>query len=178
MTSNHHPHHQVTQSHNQLTQPHHNQPQNQNQTSQAIQSLFSENELNDLRRFISKRQQLNCCNEYMVYCFYLVQSIGILTTSVGTSINLPSVVWCGIVLNMIASVLQIYEKLNDKQMKKLMKNIQLIRDNKYTDESSLVDMDIDSSGERSGSGGGERSGMSGERTASASGSELNTPLLH
>ena len=166
MTSNHQPHNQP---HNQLTQP-----QNQTQTSQAIQALFSENELNDLRRFISKRQQLNCCNEYMVYCFYLVQSIGILTTSVGTSINQPSVVWCGIVLNMIASVLQIYEKLNDKQMKKLMKNIQLIRDNKYTDESSLVDMDIGSSGERSGSG-GERSGDGG--SASASGSELNTPLL-
>ena len=34
-----------------------------------IQNIFDNNELEDLKRFMTKRQWLNCCNMYMIYIF-------------------------------------------------------------------------------------------------------------
>ena len=48
-----------------------------------IQRLFDENQLDDLKRFMNKRQYLNRCNVYMLYIFHMIQSAGILTTSIG-----------------------------------------------------------------------------------------------
>jgi hypothetical protein len=108
-----------------------------------INSLFDNNQLDDLQRFLKKRRCLNGCNVYMIYLFHLIQSIGILITSYGTSINSTYMIWSGISLNMLASLIQIYEKINNSQLKKLMNDIKTIKDDQYIDESPMVDTDKD-----------------------------------
>ena len=44
---------------------------------------------------------------------------------------------------MFASVIQIYEKINDGQLKRLFKDIKRIKDGTYIDECAFVDMDED-----------------------------------
>ena len=48
--------------------------------------------------------------------------------------------WIGIILNMVASIIQVYEKINNDQMKKIMIDIQSIKNGTYVDESSLIDI--------------------------------------
>jgi hypothetical protein len=120
-----------------------NKKYNKSDTRIEIKQIFDDNQVNDLKRFMNKRQCLNFCNVYMLYLFYLVQSAGILTSSVGASLNNQQIIWIGIALNMFASIIQIYEKINDSQLKRLLKDIQLIKDDKYTDESATVDIDKD-----------------------------------
>ena len=106
-----------------------------------IQKIFKDNKLNDLKRFLKKRECLNTCNIYMLYSFYIIQSAGILTSSIGASLSDQRLIWCGVSLNMIASIIQIYEKINDNQLKKLFNNIQNIKNDKYIDESAMIDIE-------------------------------------
>jgi len=108
-----------------------------------INELFDNNQLEDLKKFISRRKNLNMYNIYMLYVFHFVQSLGILSTTYGASSNNSVYIWSGITLNMFASLIQIYEKINHTQIKKLEKDIQLIHDDKYLDETALVDPDTD-----------------------------------
>lgn len=108
-----------------------------------INSLFDNNQLQDLHRFLNKRQNLNCCNVYMLYLFHFIQSVGILVTSYGTSVNDKAIIWSGVSLNVLASLIQIYEKINNSQLKKLLNDIKAIKDDKYLDESAMVDMSKD-----------------------------------
>jgi hypothetical protein len=108
-----------------------------------INSLFDNNQLDDLQRFFRKRQTLNGCNVYMLYLFHFIQSIGILVTSYGTSVNDSNIIWSGVSLNVLASLIQIYEKINNAQLKKLLNDIKAIKDDKYVDESAMVDPDKD-----------------------------------
>jgi hypothetical protein len=104
-----------------------------------IKRIFDENKLDDLKRFMSKRQFLNQCSVYMLYLFHLIQSAGILISSVGASTSDTKFIWTGIALNMVASIIQVYEKINDGQLKRLFRDIKAIKDDKYVDESPLVD---------------------------------------
>ena len=108
-----------------------------------IKIIFDKNKLNDLNKFMNKRQCLNSCNIYMLYLFHLISSVGVLTTSLGASLNNNTYIWAGIGLNMLAGLIQIYEKINYSQLKKLMADIESIKNNKYIDESNLVDIDKD-----------------------------------
>lgn len=108
-----------------------------------IKSIFDNNQLDDLKRFMEKRKCLNSCNVYMLYLFHLIQSTGILASSIGASLNNTEIIWFGIGLNMIASIIQIYEKINFSQLNHIMKDIQLIKDDKYIDESPFVDIEKD-----------------------------------
>jgi hypothetical protein len=110
-----------------------------------IQRLFDENQLDDLKRFMRKRQCLNRCNVYMLYIFHVIQSAGILTSSIGASMNDQKLIWFGVGLNMVASVIQIYEKINDAQLKRILRDIQAIKDDTYVDESPIVDIEKDMS---------------------------------
>jgi hypothetical protein len=112
-------------------------------TANEIKLLFDSNELNDLKRFMRKRKCLNSCSIYLLYLFHLVQTTGIFMSSIGASLDNQTYLWIGISLNMIASLLQIYEKINYSQLKKLLADIQEIKDNKYVDEDSLVEPDKD-----------------------------------
>ena len=106
-----------------------------------IQNIFDKNTLDDLNRFLNKRKCLNTTNMYFKYLFYFVQSSGILTTSFAAGTNNQPLVWTGIGLNILASLIHIYERLNNSMMKKLMHDINLIKDGSYVDESEIIEED-------------------------------------
>ena len=110
-----------------------------NDVSVEIQSIFDANVLADLKRFLKKRQCLNSTNSYFIYIFHLVQSAGILTTSIAVGSNNTNMVWIGVGLNLFASLIHIYEKTNNALLKKLMNDINLIKEGHYVDEGQLVD---------------------------------------
>lgn len=108
-----------------------------------IKKIFDDNQLNDLKKFMNKRQSLNYWNSNLIYLFYIIQSSGILITSIAASTNDKILLWIGVSLNMTASLIQIFEKINNSLLKKLMNDIQSIKDGTYIDESALIDTDKD-----------------------------------
>jgi hypothetical protein len=106
-----------------------------------IKEIFDKNTLSDLKRFLHKRERLNYANSYLMYLFYLVQSAGILSASIGAGYSDVYLLWSGIGLNALASLIITYEKLNNSIMKKLMHDIKDIRDGKYIDELEIIDPD-------------------------------------
>lgn len=111
--------------------------------TQKIQTILEENKLEDLKRFISKRQCLNNWNIHLIYLFHTIQSVGILTTTIGTGYGYNYLIWIGVGLNVFASLIHIFEKTNNTLSDKMLKNIVLIKNNKYIDESTLVNIDAD-----------------------------------
>ena len=106
-----------------------------------IKDIFEKNTLSDLKRFLSKRECLNSTNACLMYLFHLVQSAGILTTSVAVGYNNQTLIWAGVALNVTASLISIYEKLNHSIMKKLLNDIKAIKDGVYIDEDVFIDID-------------------------------------
>lgn len=105
-----------------------------------IQEIFENNKLSDLKRFINKRQSLNSCNICLSYLYYLIQATGILTTTIGTGYNIKELIWTGIGVNVLASLIHSYEQINNNLSIKLLKNIENIRKNTYIDEDVLIDL--------------------------------------
>ncbi len=79
----------------------------------------------------------------MAYLYYLVQSIGILTTTIGTGYNIKELIWSGIGVNILAALIHSYEQINNNLSIKLLKNIENIKKNNYVDEDVLVDLSDD-----------------------------------
>jgi len=109
--------------------------------SLKIKTILDKNTLYDLNIILNKRQCLNTTNTYLSYVFYLVQSAGILTTSIATGNNNRNYIWLGIGLNVLATLINTYEKINSSQLKKLLKDIENIKNGNYTDETELVDVE-------------------------------------
>ena len=109
--------------------------------SLEIKKIFEENELNDLKRFMNKRQCLNNTNQYLIYLFHFIQSAGILTTTIAAGYDQKYLVWVGVSLNLLASLITVYEKTNNSILKKLMSDIKSIKDGNYIDEDELIDTD-------------------------------------
>ncbi len=105
-----------------------------------IEEIFEQNKLTDLKRFIKKRQSLNSCNVCLSYLFYLMQSVGILTTTIGTGYEIKELIWGGIGVNILASLIHSYEQINNNISIKLLKNIENIKKNNYIDEDVLIDL--------------------------------------
>jgi hypothetical protein len=105
-----------------------------------IQEILDTNKVTDLKRFIKKRQRLNSCNVCLSYLYYLVQSVGILTTTIGTGYEVKELIWTGIGVNILASLIHSYEQINNNISIKLLKNIENIRKNSYIDEDVLIDL--------------------------------------
>ena len=106
-----------------------------------IKDIFDKNTLDDLKRFLDKRQCLNVTNTYLIYLFHLVQSSGILVTSIAAGSNDKNLVWIGVALNILATLINVYEKMNTSIMKKLMNDIKAIKSGVYVDEGELVETD-------------------------------------
>ena len=104
-----------------------------------IQTIFENNVIADLKRFLAKRQCLNTTNSYFIYLFHLVQSAGILTTSIAAGSNNTNMVWIGVGLNLFATLIHVYEKTNNALLKKLMHDINLIKEGNYIDEGQLLE---------------------------------------
>ena len=113
--------------------------ENQRDISLEIQTIFDNNKINDLHRFLNKRQCLNTTNTYLIYLFHLVQASGILTTSIAAGTSNTELVWIGVGLNIFATLINVYEKTNNSISSKLLNDIKLIRDNHYVDEGEFID---------------------------------------
>jgi hypothetical protein len=123
------------------TQPNPTQPNPTQPNLKEINDILNRNKIDDLKKFLNKRNFLNKCNSIMMYLFYIVQSLGILATSISATNNDTQMLWIGIALNMCASIIQIYEKLNNSQMKKILIDIQAIKNGTYIDESPYIDIE-------------------------------------
>lgn len=113
-------------------------PENQSVSIQ-IKKVFQENVLSDLKRFMEKRQCLNQTNMVLIYLFHIVQSAGILTTTIATGYNIREYIWIGVGLNVLASLINAFEQTNNNISKKLLQDIQSIKDGKYVDEGIIVE---------------------------------------
>ena len=114
---------------------------NNEDISLQIQELLENNKLDDLKKFISRRQCLNCCNIYLIYLFHLIQSAGILTTTIATGYNMKPLIWVGVGLSVMASLVHIIEQTNNNISNRIMKDIQAIKNNTYVDEGLMVDIE-------------------------------------
>ena len=63
--------------------------------------------------------------------------MGILTTTIAAGYDVKYLVWVGVGLNCIASLLHFFEKTNKEVSKKMLKDIVAIKNNKYIDESEF-----------------------------------------
>ena len=104
-----------------------------------IKSIIENNKLNDLKEFLSKRKCLNSTNLYLMYIFHLIQSSGIILSAYAAGTNSENLIWVGISLNMLATLISIYEKQNSSILKKLLNDIKLIKDGTYIDEEELIE---------------------------------------
>ena len=118
--------------------------------NEEIRIIFEENKMSDLKRFMAKRQTLNAANGWLIYAFHVFQSAGILTTTIATGYNIRELIWVGVGLNVISTLMNVFEKINTSISTKLMKDITSIREDKYVDEGTVVndlkDKDKESSG--------------------------------
>jgi len=107
-------------------------------TSVEIQEIFSRNQVDDLKRFMKKRQSINAANTILMYSFHIFQSAGILVTTIATGYSFRELVWVGVGLNVLSSLMNIFEKINTSVSTKLMKDITAIREGTYVDEGTIV----------------------------------------
>jgi hypothetical protein len=103
-----------------------------------IQQLFKTNKVDDLKRFMRKRQCLNSYNCVFMYAFHVVQAAGILTTTIAAGYDIKELVWVGASMNVIATLIQVFEKTNESVSKTMMKNIEDIRNGTYVDEGMIM----------------------------------------
>jgi hypothetical protein len=108
-----------------------------NDTSSQIQQLLEKNKIEDLKRFLSRRKYLNCSNIALLYLFHIIQSAGILTTTIAAGYDNRNMVWIGAGLNALAAIIHIFERTNESLINQYGKDIQNIKDDKYLDESAI-----------------------------------------
>jgi hypothetical protein len=105
--------------------------------SLEIQTIFEANKLNDLKEFINKRKCLNSWNIALIYLFHIVQAAGILTTTIAAGYDMKEIIWIGVGFNLLASLLNVFEKTNSSISKGLMKDIQAIKEGTFVDEGTI-----------------------------------------
>ena len=101
-----------------------------------IKKILDDKELEYLTKFITNIEILNCWNSYSIYIFHFIQSSGLIISSYGTSQKNTNLLWYGIGLNMIATLIHIYEKINDGKIKKLNKQVLEIKNGTFIKDTS------------------------------------------
>jgi len=114
-------------------------PQTPKTITSEIENILNKNTVEDLHEFIKRRKCLNSCNLTLVYLFHIVQSAGILVTTIAAGYDMKELIWVGVGLNVGASLLNVFEKTNNGISKHLLKDIKSIREGTYVDESECVD---------------------------------------
>ena len=74
----------------------------------------------------------------MIYMFHIMQTTGILITTVATGSDMKVLMWVGIAFHCTASLISIFEKNNVAISKKLLHDIEAIKSRTYVDESPLA----------------------------------------
>ena len=116
-------------------------------TSQKIKKIFDDNKINDLTRFIEKRQAINYCNIRLRYVYYTFHYSSILVTTIAVGFHdnhfqkndMVNMVWLGIGLNILSTLIHAFEKMNRNVSKKILANINKIKSGEYVDETELLD---------------------------------------
>lgn len=103
------------------------------EANNQIQIILAENCISDLKTFLELREKLYNINIKYQYLFDVIQTMGILLTSYGTAVRNGNLIWIGISLSSLATLISKIEKTNDKLMKELLNDIQLIKSGKYVD---------------------------------------------
>ncbi len=67
--------------------------------------------------------------------------VGLMTTSVAQSYNMNNIVWVGIGLNSLATLIHTFEQTNTKLSNHMLENITNIKNGTYVDEGILIDID-------------------------------------
>lgn len=140
-----------------------------------VNTILNKNKIDDLTRFLQKRQCLNQTNVWLNYMFHVVQSAGIFTTTLAAGYNIKELVWGGIALNIIASLINVFEQTNNTMSKRIMKDIVAIKQGKYVDEGLAVE-------EGKGDAPATKSEVDSQKTIPTPGpianaTDLETPLL-
>jgi hypothetical protein len=107
--------------------------------SLEIKNIFETNKLEDLKRFIHKRNCLNSWNMSLIYLFHIVQSSGILVTTIAAGYDRKEIIWIGVGLNILAGLITVFEKTNNAISKNLLKDIQAIKGGTFIDEGTAVE---------------------------------------
>jgi len=118
--------------------------------SKKIQKIFDDNKINDLQRFIEKRQQINNCNIKLRYIYYLCHYSSILITTIAISYknnnidnenikDIIKLIWIGISLNVLSTLINAVENMNKTMSKKMMSDIAKIKSGSYIDEAEMLD---------------------------------------
>jgi hypothetical protein len=106
--------------------------------SDQIQKIFDTNKVSDLQKFVNQRARINTANTLLMYGFHVCQSSGILLTTIATGYQYQELIWVGVGLNVLSSILLAFEKINTSVSTNLMKNIVAIKDGTYVDEGTIV----------------------------------------
>jgi len=104
-----------------------------------ITELFKNNEKNDLIRILGRRSCLNQFNISLIYLFHVLQSAGIFVTTLATGYNNKPLIWIGIGLNVLASLVNVLQKTNKNMSEQLLQDIMKIKNNMYVDEGAIID---------------------------------------
>lgn len=111
------------------------------ETALKINNMINKNKVEDLKRFINKRQNLNVSNQWFGYLFYLLQTASVFSTSLGQSYSNPYLIWSGIGLTSFGTLIHAIINSNTKINNNLMKNIKEIKGGSYIDESNIDGLD-------------------------------------
>ena len=110
-----------------------------------INEILNKNVIGDLKHALKKRKCLNTTNSVLIYIFHVVQTGGILVTTIGAGYTSKIMVWLGAGLNALATLIHVYENLNNNISKHLLQDIKAIKDGTYIDEGIIIEPDEEKS---------------------------------
>ncbi len=107
------------------------------ETAIKINNIINKNKVDDLIRFVSKRQNINCSNQFLGYLFYIIQTISVFSTSLGQYNENVYLIWSGIGLTSVGTLIHAIINSNNKINTSLMANIKAIHSGDYIDETAI-----------------------------------------
>ena len=111
------------------------------QTAIKINNIINKNKVDDLVRFMTKRQNINCGNQWLGYLFYLIQTLSVFGNSLGQYTENDYLIWSSIGLTGIGTLIHAIINSNNKINSSLMSNIKAIHSGDYIDEVQIDGLD-------------------------------------
>ena len=107
------------------------------ETAIKINNIINKNKVDDLLRFMNKRQNINCSNQFLGYLFYLIQTLSVFGNSLGQYTQNDYLIWSSIGLTGIGTLIHAIINSNNKINSSLMANIKSIHAGEYIDELNV-----------------------------------------
>ncbi len=116
------------------------------QTAIKINNIINKNKVDDLLRFMNKRQNINCSNQFLGYLFYAIQTISVFGNSLGQYTQNDYLIWSSIGLTGVGTLIHAIINSNNKINTSLMANIKSIHAGDYVDELNVDALEEKKSG--------------------------------